>query len=76
MENLDEDNVVVVTHGMFMRIMCAVILVKDNLTPRICYDMMMTLQTKNTGITFIKQNKKKEWRVITWNDHTHFAEYN
>lgn len=75
LEAQKEYEIVVVTHGMFLRVICAVVLLKDSVTPKTCFEFMVTLKTKNTGITVIEKGEDGKWQLITWNDHAHFAEY-
>lgn len=74
LENYDAEHIVVVTHGMFLRVICAVILLKQYITPETCFECMKTLKTKNTGVTVIEKDEDG-WRLTVWNDHAHFAEY-
>ena len=65
---------VVVTHGIFLRVICAIVLLKESVTAENCFEMIKTLKTANTGITVIEKDEYDEWHLITWNDHAHFAE--
>ena len=75
LEKLPEEKIVVVSHGMFLRVICAVLLLKKHLNPQNCLEVMSTLKTKNTGITVIEKDENNDWRLVSWNDHAHFAEY-
>jgi broad specificity phosphatase PhoE len=74
LENLNAKNIVVVTHGMFLRVICAYVILKNYITPRTCFEFICSLRTQNTGITLIEKDEESEWRLTTWNDHAHFAE--
>ncbi len=65
---------VVVTHGIFLRVICAIVLLKESITAENCFEMIKTLKTANTGITVIEKDEYDQWRLVTWNDHAHFAE--
>ena len=74
LSSLKEENIIVVTHGMFMRVICACILLKESINPESCFGFMKNLKTTNTGITIIQKDDKKDWSLITWNDQSHFAD--
>lgn len=67
-------NITVITHGVFLRAICALVLLRDSITPENCFKMIMNLKTANTGITVIEKDNYDNWRLVTWNDHAHFAE--
>lgn len=73
LENREENNIVVVTHGMFMRVLFAYIILQDSINPENCMKFIENLKTKNTGVTVIEK-KNDKWSLLTWNDHSHFAE--
>lgn len=82
--NLPYESVLVVTHGMFLRVLVAYMIFGDNLTAHEFTQLMYTLKTKNTGITYAEYFKdsttdtnrpgNKKWRIHTWNDHAHLGE--
>ncbi|MCI5108864.1 MAG: histidine phosphatase family protein [Candidatus Pacebacteria bacterium] len=72
-DNLEEEHIVAVTHGMFMRVICAHIILGDSLTPENCLEFISNVKTANTGVTVIEK-KKDKWSLLTWNDHSHFAD--
>jgi alpha-ribazole phosphatase len=67
-------NITVITHGVFLRVICALVLLEDSITPENCFKMIMNLKTANTGVTVIEKSAENSWELITWNDHSHFAE--
>lgn len=67
----DGKDIVIVTHGIFLKVLIAHLLIGDNLNPEICMDIMKNFKTKNTGITIIEKNKRDRWQIVTWNDHGH-----
>lgn len=66
-----ERNIVVVTHGMFLRMMTAVLLLGYDVDIDLYYKMSSIFKLQNTGITVWE--KREEWRLITWNDHAHLG---
>ena len=68
--SLEEENILVVTHGFILRMMTAVMALGDALTPEIYKKLDHFFITKNTGITLVEENNGKYF-LLTWNDHTH-----
>lgn len=68
------ENIIVVTHGVFLRVICALMVLKDSITAENCFEMMTTLKTANTGITVIEKDVHNNWQLVTWNDHAHFTD--
>ncbi len=74
------DDVLVVTHGHFLRFMLAVMVMGEALTPDLWYTFGNRFKVSNTGITTCirepipRQTTDDAWRILTWNDHAHFAE--
>lgn len=73
LEEREEKDILVVTHGHFMRYMVATILSAKNLKPEFWRPLAQSMSTDNTGITLC-ECEKGIWRLVTWNDHAHFAE--
>lgn len=69
------DQLVVVTHGIFLRVLVARILFGDALTPAECGAILGTLTTTNTGISVFthEAGREKPWLIATWNDHAHLG---
>lgn len=67
------DEIVVVTHGYFMRVMLAAALTGENLTPELCEHFLTSFRTANTGISLLMFDEKasRPWWLWTWNDHAH-----
>lgn len=70
LDSAEQNEIVVVTHGIFLRVLCAYIILGDTLTAEICSNFMHKMSTENTGVTMI-QNDGKGWKILTWNDHSH-----
>jgi len=73
LESLEESDVLVVTHGLFLRLMIAYLLHEKHIYTEIWNVLRFTLKTVNTGIT-LAMYENDYWKVLTWNDHAHFAE--
>lgn len=70
-----EGDVLVVTHGRFLTYMVMLVLTKRDLTFDIWSRCRHGFETSNTGITVFEYNEHwSDWRLLTFNDHAHFAE--
>jgi len=70
-----EGDVLVVTHGRFLTYMVMYVLTKGNLTFETWLLFRHSFETSNTGITVLEYSDKwSDWRLLTYNDHAHFAE--
>lgn len=69
-ESSKEENILVVSHGMFLRIFAAYVVFGDKLTSKIAEAFMKKFMTKNTGI-FKFYMFDDNWRIGTWNDDYH-----
>ncbi len=71
----EEDSVLVVTHGFFMRIIMARVVHGDDLTAELCRDFIRSFHLENTGLTVLgyDETKLKPWWVWIWNDHAHLG---
>ena len=77
LKNKKENHILVVTHGLFLRVIVGKVIFGNDLTGSICDDMFRALRTENTGISvIIFDEEKQEWLLKTWNDHAHLAEPN
>lgn len=66
-----EHNIAVVTHGMFLRMLTAVLMLGEDADIDQYYKIINIFKLQNTGITVWE--KRDEWRLITWNDHAHLG---
>lgn len=77
LETLPDENLLIVTHGVFLRMIAAVIFFGDELTSREYWNFYVTLIHENTGITVFEKikfdNEDPRWKLITWNDHAHLG---
>lgn len=69
----EEQNILVVTHGIFLMYLVAKAIFADTLTAPLFRKIYLGFHADNTGITMLSYEAGK-WRLITWNDHSHFAE--
>lgn len=73
-----ESNIVVISHGHFIRTLIARILIGDRVDGEIARRFYDLTSLENTAITVIQYREAFEesacWRVWTLNDHAHFAE--
>lgn len=67
------ETILVVSHGTFLKQLIAYVLLDCNATVTEMVAFKMTMKTVNTGITMIYHDGTR-WRLLTWNDHAHFAE--
>lgn len=79
LESSDVDNIVVVTHGMFIMMLMAYMIFGENATGPEFLRMFRTFRNSNTGITWceydssIKSDERTGWRIVAWNDHAHLG---
>lgn len=78
LEKRSEENILVVTHGFFMRTIFARLLLDESLNPENYRKILRRTWTENTGLSAIKHkwDKKDEvyrWRLWILNDHAHLG---
>ena len=83
LEDRSEQNILVVTHGFFLRILMAAAIFGDELTGQECEGFIRSLQMNNTGITIIRLRdapyqlstgeQASKWEFRVWNDHAHLG---
>lgn len=66
----DAENIVLVTHGEFLRMLVFVLALQENATPENYLYFRPFLEVSNTGLTILKYTKDK-WHLASWNDHSH-----
>ncbi len=71
----EEDEVLVVTHGFFMRMLAARAILGDDLNAPACQDFVRSLHMQNTGLSVFcyDASKEKPWWLWVWNDHAHLG---
>ena len=76
LEKRPEDNILIVSHGFFMRFLALFAIYRDELTPAIFAPIHFGLRVNNTGLTVLHydpNDKHKDWWVSVWNDHAHLG---
>lgn len=79
LENRPEENILVVSHGLFSRIFLARVIFGEEMTPHEFVKTVWSHWTKNTGITLYEYDpgrtgwENKGWLLKTWNDHAHLG---
>lgn len=73
-----EQSLVVVTHGYFLRIIIARVLLGDLLSGETLRNILKATAMENTGLTVLHYRpgfeEKPAWRLWIYNDHAHLAE--
>lgn len=76
LESRSENNILVTTHGFFLRVILARVIFGKNLKSEELYRFLKVVRTTNTGLTvfnYDESNKKSPWTVKIWNDHAHLG---
>ena len=77
LEKRSESNILVVTHGFFLRVMLARAIFGTSLTPEELFKVDRAIpHTKNTHITVFKfdeNDQESPWKLWVWNDHAHLG---
>lgn len=77
LSNRPEQNIVVVTHGFFLRVMLAKVLMGDLLSGEALRRFQTAARMENTGITVLRYENGFEeepaWRLWIYNDHAHLG---
>lgn len=69
----EASNILVVSHGMFIKYLVGRMIFKNLFTPEICNMFITSLHPDNTGISICRY-VDNQWRLVSWNDRAHFAE--
>ena len=75
LDGQDYDSAVVVTHAVFLKVICGLVLLGEHMNAENCFKLIKNLKAHNTGITVIQKDSNNNWRVMVINDYAHFAEY-
>ncbi|MHB8652046.1 MAG: histidine phosphatase family protein [Minisyncoccota bacterium] len=74
----EEQSLVVVTHGYFLRTIVARVLLGNLLSGEVFKSIQKTAATENTGLTVLQYRSGFEeqltWRLWIYNDHAHLAD--
>lgn len=76
LKNHPAENILVVTHGFFLRVLMARVILGDTLTGENLKHFQTVTAMKNTGLSVIQLSKWNEemdatWRFWIYNDHSH-----
>ena len=76
LDSLEGENILVVSHGHFMRLLTAYVIMGGRLEGAEWAKMNLAYFMNNTGITVFEKRDSDRfpWKLICWNDHAHFAE--
>ncbi len=76
LENRPENNILVVGHGFFTRMIVARMWFGAGLTAEQFKPLQWGMRTRNTGITVLRHDLEDEhgpWWLHVWNDHSHLG---
>lgn len=73
LENDVAESIVVVSHGIYLSLFAATILLDVTQPTKAWAKVAKTLSLSNTGVTLCTIEDGK-WQLVMWNDHAHFAE--
>lgn len=74
--NRSEENILVVTHGFFLKIIIACVVFGKDLSGEECQRFIRTFHMENTGITVLgydENERENPWWLWVWNDHAHLG---
>jgi len=72
--NRKESDILVVAHGLFLRVLMGRAIFRSDFTAKICDSLFHSLVTNNSGLTLLEYDEeKKEWFMRVWNDHAHLG---
>ena len=73
-----EQNMLVVGHGFFSKILAARVIFGEELTGAACLSVMQALRLENTSLSVLEYDPDHArgwtWRIAVWNDHAHLAD--
>lgn len=72
-ESQKQQDILVVTHGNFMRMIVGLLVFGKTLTPALFFALRESFSVRNTGITKCGRDLEGHWHLITWNDHAHLG---
>jgi uncharacterized phosphatase len=65
------ENVLLVSHGTFIKMLVSFVVFGKNLTPEIFWDLREHTYAENTGISIVEHTPERGWRLLTFNDISH-----
>lgn len=83
LEQRPEKHLLVVSHGLFTRILVARVLLGSGMTGKECLQVTNSLRTRNTGLSVLQhthhpdglgpEGPASDWQLLVWNDHAHLG---
>ncbi|TSC67565.1 MAG: putative phosphoglycerate mutase [Parcubacteria group bacterium Gr01-1014_73] len=76
LKNRSEENILVITHGFFLRMIMARAIFDDKLIGEDCNRIIRKFHTANTGLTVLGYDERcsdSPWWLWVWNDHAHLG---
>jgi probable phosphoglycerate mutase len=76
LESRKESHILVVSHGFFLRLLAAHLILGEHLTPEVFHAFDDRVRTQNTGMTVLQYNPEDKysfWSMLVWNDHAHLG---
>lgn len=70
LQSKTEENILVVSHGNFLKMLVCVMLFGEKVTPDYYLRVRSFLKVNNTGI-IAGEFGVNTWKIVTWNDYTH-----
>ncbi|KKS30708.1 MAG: Phosphatase [Parcubacteria group bacterium GW2011_GWA2_43_11] len=71
----EEETIIAVTHGAFMRILLATMMTEGNADALTAIRLVRFLSQRNTGVTSCEYSPESyvgnKWRLVAWNDYSH-----
>lgn len=78
LDSRQEESILVVTHGYFLRAIVARVILGDSFSPEALKNFQSVASMENTGLTVLRYQAAPEeehcWRLWIYNDHAHLAE--
>lgn len=79
-ESREESHILVVTHGLFLKLITACMIMGKGLTSHEFHNIYVTFSIDNTGISIFEKTDsskyKRPWIILTWNDREHLEKLN
>jgi probable phosphoglycerate mutase len=76
LKNREEEIMVVVTHGAFLKMLLSVMIRGEKLDPEFYDEIEEFFFPENTGITVVEYDNKyhpNKWQLMTWSDQAHLG---
>lgn len=67
------DRICVVTHGAFIKALLGIVVFREAFTRKEFSSLFRNTSSTNTGITYLRYEPERGWRLITWNDSAHLG---